>query len=181
MADDQDDELADVELLIERAAPDRFGVPSNLMGRQHEDFFSILGRIVALSATLENHALVMYQTLVGAGQNEFTGLSAKQLIDRCVKELHRLDSRPDDRQLVETFLGDADTAFRRRNDYVHNLWPAQSGGRLFGWRPPREKGVQEAITVEATLADMHADLASLIGLLELRHWHRLLSIVSSAS
>ena len=44
------------------------------MGRQHEDFFSILGRIVALSATLENHALVMYQTLVGAGQNEFTGL-----------------------------------------------------------------------------------------------------------
>ena len=44
---------------------------------------------------------------------------------------------------------------------------------------PREKGAQEAITVEATLPEMRSDLASLVDLLDVRYWHRLLSVVSS--
>jgi hypothetical protein len=180
MPEGWEDELSDEDFITDWATPDQFGVPFNLMGRHPEEFFSMLGRVVTLSASLENHLLVIYQSLVGAAQNEFTGVPVGKLLKRCRRELHRLDGRPDDRQLMEDFLAKAEEITERRNHYVHNLWPAQPGGRLFGWRPPREQGVQEAITIESTLEEMNADLASLVEVLEVRHWHRLLSIASSA-
>jgi hypothetical protein len=179
MAEHWDDALVEDDFMIHTVIVDDYGVPSNLMGTHHKDFFALLGRIVALSASLENHVLVIYQSLVGAAQNEHTNVPVGQLLERCRKELHRLEGRPTDRQLVEIFLSKAEAIIERRNHYVHNLWPAQPGGRLFGWRPPREKGAQEAITVEATLPEMHNDLASLVDLLDVRHWHRLLSVASS--
>jgi hypothetical protein len=179
MAEDWDDTPGEDDLMIHAVTVDDYGVPSNLMGTHHEDFFALLGRVVALSASLENHVLVIYQSLVGAAQNHHTNVPVGNLLARCRKELHRLEGRPNDRQLVEIFLSKAETTIERRNHYVHNLWPAQPGGRLFGWRPPREKGAQEAITVEATLPEMRRDLASLVELLDVRRWHRLLSVVSS--
>jgi hypothetical protein len=167
--------------MIHAVTVDEYGVPSNLMGTHHKDFFALLGRIVALSASLENHVLVIYQSLVGAAQNEYTNVPIGKLLERCRKELHRLGSRPGDRELVEMFLSKAEAIIKRRNHYVHNLWPAQPGGRLFGWRPPRAKGAHEAITVEATLSEMRSDLASLVDVLNVHHWHRLLSVVSSTS
>jgi hypothetical protein len=178
MAEYWDDAPGEDDLLIHAVTVDDYGVPSNLMGTHHEDFFALLGRIVALSASLENRVLVIYQSLVRAGQNEYTNVPVGKLLERCRKELRRLDGRPSDRQLVEIFLSKAEAIIQSRNHYVHNLWPAQPGGRLFGWRPPRVKGAQEAITVEATLPDMRSDLASLVDLLEVRCWHRLLSVVS---
>lgn len=180
MAEEWDDALGEEDSMIHAVTVDDYGVPSNLMGTHHEDFFALLGRIVALSASLENHVLVLYQSLVGAAQNEYTNVPVGKLLDRCFKELHRLDGRPGDHQLVEIFLSNAEAIIERRNHYVHNLWPAQPGGRLFGWRPPREKGAQEAITVEATLPEMRSDLASLVDLLEVRYWHRLLTVVCSS-
>jgi hypothetical protein len=165
--------------MIHAVTVDEYGVPSNLMGPHHEDFFALLGRIVALSASLENHVLVIYQSLVGAAQNDHTNVPAGKLLERCRKELHRLGGRPSDCELLEMFLSKAEAIIERRNHYVHNLWPAQPGGRLFGWRPPRAKGAQEAITIEATLSEMRSDLASLVDLLNVRYWHQLLSVVSS--
>jgi hypothetical protein len=179
MAEHWDDALVENDFMIHAVIVDDYGVPSNLMGTHHKDFFALLGRIVALSASLENHVLVIYQSLVGAAQNECTNVPVGKLLERCRKELHRLEGRPSDRQLVEIFLSKAEAIIERRNHYVHNLWPAQPGGRLFGWRPPREKGAQEAITVEATLPEMHNDLASLVDLLDVRYCHWLLSVVSS--
>jgi hypothetical protein len=179
MAEDWDDALGEDDFMIHAVTMDDYGVPSNLMGTHHEDFFALLGRVVALSASLENHVLVIYQSLAGAAQNEHTNLSVGKLLARCRKEHHRLEGRPSDLQLVEIFLSKAEAIIERRNHYVHNPWPAQPGGRLFGWRPPREKGAQEAITVEATLPEMRSDLASLVDLLDVRYWHRLLSVVSS--
>lgn len=179
MAENWDDALGEGDFMIHAVTVDDYGVPSNLIGTHADDFFALLGRIVALSASLENRVLVIYQSLVGAAQNEYTTVPVGKLLKRCHKELHRLDGHPGDRQLLEVFLSKAETVIERRNDYVHNLWPAQPGGRLFGWRPPRAKGAQEAITVEATLPEMRNDLASLVELLEVRNWHRLLSVVSS--
>jgi hypothetical protein len=181
VAEDWDDALGEADFMIHAVTVDDYGVPSNLMGTHHEDFFPLLGRIVALSARLENHVLVIYQSLVGATQNEYTNVPVGKLLERCRKELHRFDGRPSDRQLVEAFLTKAEAIVERRNHYVHNLWPAQPEGRLFGWRPPREKGAQEAIIVEATLPEMRSDLASLVDLLGVRYSHRLLSVVSSTN
>lgn len=179
MPEDWDDTRCEADVLIHAVTVDDYGVPSNLMGVHHEDFFSLLGRIVVLSAVLENHVLVVYQSLVRAAQNEHTSLPVRNLLERCRKELHRLDGCPNDHQLVETFLKEAEAMIERRNHYVHNLWPAQPGGRLFGWRPPRNKGSQDAITVDATLVEMRGDLASLVDLLDVRRWHWLLSVVTN--
>jgi hypothetical protein len=179
MAEDRDDAPGEDDFMIHAVTVDDYGVPSNLMGPHHEAFFALLGRIVALSARLENHVLVVYQSLVGAAQNEYTNVPVGKLLERCRRELHRLDGRP-------SHLGSWRSSCRRlRRSSRNGTTMSTTSGRpsqegvYFGWRPPREKGAQEAITVEATLPEMRSDLASLVDLLEVRDWHRLLSVVSS--
>ena len=53
MAEDWDDAGGEDDFMIHAVTADDYGVPSNLMGTHHEDFFALLGRIVALSASLE--------------------------------------------------------------------------------------------------------------------------------
>ncbi|MBV8998239.1 MAG: hypothetical protein JO304_04210, partial [Solirubrobacterales bacterium] len=74
MAEDWDNALGKDDFIVRAVTVDDYGVPSNLMGTHHEDFFALLGRIVALSAVLENHVLVIYQFLVGAAQGEHTNV-----------------------------------------------------------------------------------------------------------
>lgn len=135
MVDDWDQDFEEDGSLEEYVAVDDFGVPSNLLGRHDEALFSMVGRIVMLSATLENRLLTIYQALKGAAQNEYTNLSMGRLISGSSDELHRLDRRPDHRQMLETFLAEAKAVIERRNHYVHNLWPAQACGTMWGWRP----------------------------------------------
>jgi hypothetical protein len=175
MAEDWGDE----EFVTDRVTPDRFGVPPNLMGRHPEEFFSILGRIVALAAILENKILVFYQYLVGRRQDEHTGLFVGQLIANALQQLHRLP--PADRELAEEFLLEAKAITDKRNDYVHNLWPAQGDGRLFGWRAVSKKKAETAsITTEGTLNEMRDDLMRLVDLLEVNRLNRFLGLVSGA-
>ncbi|MBS1887510.1 MAG: hypothetical protein JSU06_10015 [Actinobacteria bacterium] len=167
----------DEDFVIDRGDPDRFGVPPNLMGRHPEEFFSILGRIVALSAILENKILVFYQHLVGGSQDEHTGMPVGRLIAKARQELHRLP--PEDRQLAEDFLLDAKAITEKRNDYVHNLWPVQGGGRLFGWRAvPKQKAPSASVTTEGTLEEMRYDLERLVDLLAVDRMNRVLHLVS---
>jgi len=181
MADDWDDAPGAKDFLIRHITADDYGVPSNLLGRHREDLFSMVGRIVMLSATLESRLLSIYQSLVGADQSEYTTVPVGKLIKRCGDELHRLDGRPDHRLLMETFLADAKAIIERRNHYVHNLWPAQAGDKLWGWRPSRDKNVLEAVTVETTLDEMRADLDALVALLEVNRVNGLISIASSGT
>lgn len=173
MAEDWSDE----HFVTDRVMPDRFGVPPYLMGRHPEEFFSILGRIVALAAILENKILVFYQYLVGRRQDEHTGLSVGQLIANGLQQRHRLP--PADRELAEEFLLEARAVIDKRNDYVHNLWPAQGDGRLFGWRAVSKRKAETAsITTEGTLSEMGDDLMRLVDLLEVNRLNRFLGLVS---
>jgi hypothetical protein len=174
MADDWGDELS----VIDAVTSDDFGVPSNLMGRHHDDFFAILGRIVALCATVENHVLVFYQYLVGRRQDEFTELGVGKLITLARKELHRLPA-PGDRELAHEFLDKAEAITRKRNDYVHNLWPAQPGGRTFGWRVPQKKNAKETVTTVGSIDELRDDLRTLVDFLEVSYQHRILGLISS--
>lgn len=173
--------MGEEDFLTEYVSTDAYGVPSNLLGRHREDLFSMMGRLVMLSATLENRLLSIYQSLMGAAQSEYTNVPVGELIKRCGNELHRLDGRPDHRLLMETFLADANTIIERRNHYVHNLWPAQAGDKLWGWRPSRDKNVLETITIETTLGEMRADLGALVALLEVNRLNGLISIASSGT
>lgn len=63
--------------MVDATETDDFGAPLNIMGRHPEDFFSILGRIVALAAILENKILVFYRYLVGRRQEDHTELAVR--------------------------------------------------------------------------------------------------------
>lgn len=176
MAENWDDELSGGDLLIDRDTLDRFGVPLNIMGRHPEDFFSILGRIVALAAVLENKILVFYQYLIGRRQDEHTELSVGQLTANALQELHRLP--PADGDLAKEWLLEAKAITAKRNDYVHNMWPAQGDGRLFGWRVPKKRNATASITTEGTLDEMRVDLNRLVALLQVNRLNRILGLVS---
>lgn len=146
------------------------------MGRHPEDFFSILGRIVALAAVLENKILVFYQYLVGRRQDEHSHLSVGQLTANALQELHRLT--PADGDLAKGWLLEAQAMNAKRNDYVHNMWPGKGNGRLFGWRLPKKKNATEPITTEGTLEEMRVDLDRLVALLQVNRLNRILGLVS---
>ena len=181
MAEDWDDELSEEDFLIDMNGTDDFGVPLNIMGRHPEEFFSMLGRIVSLAATLENKILSFYQYLVGRGQTEQSELRVSQHITKSLKELGRLKELQrlpqGEAELAEQWLLEAKAITTRRNDYVHSLWPAKGDGKLFGWRVLRRKGGVVEV-VELTQADMRDDLNRLIALLEVNRLHRFLGLVS---
>lgn len=181
MAQDLDDELNAEDFVTVMSGADAYGVPLNIMGRHPEEFFSMLGRIVSLAATLENKILSFYQYLVGRSQTEQSELSVSQHIAKSVKELQRLkelERLPQGEvELAEQWLLEAKAITRRRNDYVHSLWPAQGDGKLFGWRVLQRKG-GVAEFVELTQDDMRNDLNRLIALLEVKRLHRFLGLVS---
>jgi hypothetical protein len=177
MTDDQLEAFS--ELVRARAGTDRLGVPHTLMGLHDEDFFAVLGRIVPLCALLENHLLTVCQGLTGSGQHEHTRRSASKLIELSEHELVTLTDGAD-RQLVEDFLSSAAKLMERRNDYVHSLWQAQGGERLFAWRPFRDPTDQAAMMLETNLEEMEAYLASLIDVLDSSKWRRIQQIVVNA-
>jgi hypothetical protein len=80
MPEDWGAEPLEEDVVFDHVTWDAFGVPSNIMGRHDEDFFSILGRIVALAATLEYKILVFREYLVGRRQDVFTKLTVAKLI-----------------------------------------------------------------------------------------------------
>jgi hypothetical protein len=177
VAEDWEDELSEEDLLIDQLTGDDFGVPSNIMGSHPERFFSMLGRIVSLAATLENKTLGFYQDLVGSTQEEHIELPISKLIGNSLKELRRLPQA--DAELAREWLLEAGAITRRRNDYVHSLWPAQAGGKLFGWRTRRRKDGGSVEIVKLTHDDMQADLSRIVALLEVKRLHRFLGLVSS--
>jgi hypothetical protein len=177
MPEDWGEEPLEEHFVFDHVTWDGFGVPSNIMGRHDEEFFSMLGRIVALAATLEYKILVFFQYLVGGRQDVFAELTVAKLIAGAQEELHRLKA-PEDRQLAEQFLLEAKAVTTKRNAYVHSLWPAQSGGRTFGWRVPPNKNATEPIITEGTLDEMRDDLGRLVALLEVNYLNRVLGLVS---
>src|ERR1019366_53974 len=86
MAEDWGDDVIEEDCVFAHVTSDRFGVPSNIMGRHNEEFFAMLGRIVALAAILEYKILVFYQYLVGRRQDVFTEPNCGQAHCPCSRE-----------------------------------------------------------------------------------------------
>ena len=175
MAEDREDELTDEDYLIGYTTPDSYGVPLNIMGHRSEEFFSALGRIVSLTAILENKILGFLQYLVGRSQQAHTKLSVGRLIDMASKELHRLPT--DDREFADEFLGEAKAITTKRNDYVHNMWTAKGDGSFYGWRVPAKKDAKP-LDMLVTIEEMRADLRRLVELLDTKRLHRFQGLVS---
>ena len=156
---------------------DAFGVPSNLMGVHPEEFFSLLGRIVALAALVEHNVRIFYESVVGATQEESGQLSFKKLVGRCRTGLEVLPSATD-RELAGAFLSEAEMAVLERHRYAHSLWPAQGRDDLFGWKRARGTSAIHVEVKSTTLTEMRADVRRLVAVLDLNRWQRLLALSS---
>lgn len=149
---------------------DRFGVPSNLLGDHGEDFYGLIGRIAGLSALLEHQAHVVYETMINATQDQCARLPAGQLVCKALKEANSVEDESA-RLILQDYFSRVAAALKRRNDFIHNLWPAQADGRLFGWRPSRAKSVDPKNpdeTLETTLAEAKDFVLNLVSLVQER-------------
>lgn len=149
---------------------DRFGVPGKVFGAHDEDFFSALGRVAALSALVEHQALGTFQTMTNALQSEHSQLPAGQLIEKACKALLPIND-DQDKQTLQRYFKDVSAALRERNDYIHNLWPAQPGDRLFGWRHSRVKNApadKQYESLETTMDELRDFILRLVELIQRR-------------
>lgn len=157
-------------------APDEFGVPSNMFGRHPEEFFGRLSRIVMVASLLEHRLLSFYQSLKGIPQHEETNLAASTVVSNIRKDLLAL-SDANERGQVKAWLDESDYLLDRRNHYVHDLWPAQDGDRIYGWRFDR-KATPASPTkhIDLTPEEMQTDLRRFLDAVRL--WERLFPMIS---
>ncbi len=119
---------------------DRFGVPDHLLGPHTDEFYACVGRVVALSALLEDRLRVLVQRQVGvtdAPANLGT-MQVSVLIRMGTAHMVEFIDDPT-RSLAEEFFVRVLWAMDERNDIVHNLWPAHDDGPHLGWRSARDE------------------------------------------
>lgn len=175
MTEADDGEFDGFEALI--PSVDKFGVPSNILGPHPEEFFQMLGRIVALSAGLEGNVRLFSERSSNATQDSYAALSFEKVLKVARKNLDRLVDE-NDRRLADDFLRRSESAILKRHVYAHSRWPAQGSGRMFGWKPSRKTSGPPVDMISQTLDDMRSDLAELVSLCKVPYWHRLLHLVS---
>ncbi|MBZ5735140.1 hypothetical protein K8Z61_11605 [Nocardioides sp. TRM66260-LWL] len=156
---------------------DAFGVPDTLLGPLPDEFYGAVGRIICLSALLENKMLSLYQALTGSQQDEHTRLPLSELVNRCSAVVSAAGPS-DTRDRMSTYLVLVDSATKDRNDYAHNLWPAQPDGQFFGWRPGRATRASD--NEDQMTSKNFADLQGTIDLLvaSLAEWPHCFALVS---
>lgn len=142
---------------------DRFGIPDSIFGIHGDDFYGGIGRVAVLSALIEHQALGILQTMTSSLQSEHSRLPANQLIDKACKTLNSINDC-ESRTVLLSYFNDIEAALRRRNDYIHSLWPAKPEGRLYGWRAGRRKNVPTEWQYEALETNMN-ELEELISTL----------------
>lgn len=133
---------------LAEAAADAFGVPLHLLGPHPEEVWGAIGRTIAIGALVENRLTVLLQMLTGMGQDAHAKASPADALHD-LRELAPADDPtwsgwPD-------WLARVERAVNWRNHLAHNLWPAQKGARLFGWRLGRNG---KLILTESTRAEL---------------------------
>ena len=91
-------------------ARDSFGIPDDLLGPHPEEFYGAVGRIVTLSALLENGLLALVEKLKPDAQHSLAKMSAADLVAEGKRHLPRFDDAAQ-RARAERFFADVDGAF----------------------------------------------------------------------
>ena len=145
----------------ERNDVDEYGLPLGILGAHPNEFFSAIGRVVCVCAVLEEKVTTLRHTLERADQGSFTHQPVSKQIMRA-RDLSRRLPEPGPEK-IGAFCDNATVAFDRRHELVHSSFPAQPDGRLWGYRPVRDKGTTDgsAQTVETTLEELCAFISEL--------------------
>lgn len=115
--------------------PDRFGIPGNTFGSVPEDFYGAVGRVVMLSALIENQFEFVVTTLDRRPESEYAGQPIGEL-------RRRLDRIAENRELSQQLLdarAEIIDVLAERNAIVHSLWPSPTMELARGWRTVVER------------------------------------------
>lgn len=165
---------SDTDVIFPQMTVDGFGLPPNLLGPHPDEFFQIMGRVVALTALLEHRLLTLYELLTAQTGTRSKVRGAGDFVSLCRDELKRF--RGAEGQRLGVFLDTASECLRVRNSYVHSVWPAQAGDEKFAWRADIRNDLRATITFTKTLGEMRADLTALIELLDFGRWSQLVLV-----
>jgi len=153
---------------------DRYGVPNQMFGRLPEDFYGLIGRVVAISALVETKLGDLVATLSDTIQSTYAGEDSGRAIKNARRLLlFPLSVRPGVPFTVAAQLNElvdrVEVAMRERNDIVHSVWPAASLESARGWRPsPKGQRPNDAEwtkwyeTTELELVQFIASLANIV-------------------
>lgn len=143
---------------------DEFNLADSVLGVHCEEFFGAVGRIVCVSAVLEDQVTTLRLTLANGTEDGSTREPVGQQIRQGRAMATQLSEPAATR--VSAFFDEAERAFRRRNEIVHSLFPAQSTGEVFGHRRTRDKAVTDGSPeiVESSVSELKQFIGQLSNL-----------------
>lgn len=157
---------------------DDYGLPADILGRQPDEFYGAIGRVVCVCAVLEDTVTTLRHTLAATQQGQYT----QQQVSKQIDAARSLSQKLGDSALrtIRLFLDDVEVAFRRRNDLVHSSFPAQPDGRIWGHRPNRDRSVIDGTAdyVETSINDLRAFIGELAELV--RRFNQVHAMASAA-
>jgi len=143
---------------------DSFGVPDRLLGPHTDEFYACVGRVVTLSALVEDRLRVLVGQQVGltVAPAKLAKMDPSTLVRAGLAHMVAFIDEPS-RSLADDFFARAKWAMEERNHIVHNLWPAQEAGSLFGWRSARSESGDIVITrSQSDLEDLVLHIVQLL-------------------
>jgi len=164
---------------------DRFGIPAYLTdGALPDDFYSLLGRIIAVEASIERLVASLHQMATAAATITYVAKDNRSLIEdtrAATATLQRgLEQAGGDEGVgavlagVHAFLDRAGSLLGNRNAYVHSAWfldkthPGGFMGLRFPTKDPNKGKDGQAVTTTIlqhparSLTDLKSDLSDLI-------------------
>ncbi len=120
------------------AGADQYGIPGNTFGDVPEEFYGVVGRVVMLSALIENKYAGLVTKLDRTVEATHAGKSVGQLDTefKRIRSEHTLSPR-----MIDA-LHEMKLVLEKRNAIVHSLWPSPTLGSARGWRAvtPKKRG-----------------------------------------
>lgn len=114
-------------------------IPERIYGPVQDEVYTLIGKVVAIGAFLEDCLLQLLWALDNKRQDIHAGASASELstlIEPCLDRIS--DDSLQDR--IKQALEQSKDLMAIRNAVAHSLWPNATLDRMHGWRPKRGKG-----------------------------------------
>ena len=112
---------------------DAYGLTDSVRGDLSEDWFALVGRLVHVTALVEEQVLVVCSVVTGRQLVEVQRAQVRDAVSSCRSEMPSFQNG--DRDAITSWLHGVESLRSYRHDIVHGLWPNET----FSHRSPMSK------------------------------------------
>jgi len=112
---------------------DQYGLTARVRGDLSDEWFALTGRLVHVTALVEEQVLVLCSVLSGRQLIDVQRERVTEAISRCRSTMTTLPA--DDQSVIASWIDGVSTLRSYRHDIVHGLWPNET----FSHRSPMSK------------------------------------------